>query len=214
MREKTIVDQVQEARTLIETTRKHPEIQKKLLGLGYAAKNLEQGTALANQVTLLQRSKREKYGVQYDTTDTLQADYQALKDVWEDHLKLARIAFKKQRGMQENLGLNEPRAKSRAQWTEQAANFYNKITGQYEVMARFGVTKAELDQAQAMVAAFAGVQNEQVRTQGEAQYTTWQRNEARKALRQWVQGFKAMARIALKDDHALLEILDITPAIR
>lgn len=209
MTEKKVVSQVTEARILIENTRKNPEIQRKLAAFGFSLKNLEQGSVLVEQITMLQRLKKEKYGMQYDATDYLHTEQEAIKDIFEDHRALACIVFKKQRGMKANLGLGKALSRNRAIWSEQVANFYAKIIENHEAMARFAVTKAELEQAQAMVTAFIEAQNQQVEKKGMAQRTTHQRKEAQKKLSVWVKGFKSIARMALADDPELLEYVGI-----
>ena len=209
MKEKIVVQELKEALILIENSTTHPVVQKKLTDFGITPKVLKEGKALAEQLTTFQRQVKTLYGYQYEATKTLNADYVALKGVYEQHLTLARLACKDQPGLQSSLGLKGARAHRRAEWTEQVANFYDKLTQQPQIVERFGVTLAELEQAQAMVAAFEEVQRTQTQKKGEAQRNTRQRNEARKKLQKWVKGFKNIAQLALQEDEELLETLGI-----
>ncbi len=163
---------------------------------------------------MLQRQKKTCYGAQYDATHTLKEDFVALKGVYEEHLSLTRIACKNQYGPQTSLGLNGPRADRRIEWTEQVANFYNKLNEQPQILERFGITLAELEQGQAMVTAYKEAQRTQTRKKGEAQHTTRQRNEVRRQLKNWVKGFKTIAQLALKEDEELLEVLGMVVSAR
>ena len=170
MKEKIVVQELKEALILIENSTTHPVVQKKLTDFGITPKVLKEGKALAEQLTTSQRQVKTLYGYQYEATKTLNADYVALKGVYEQHLTLARLACKDQPGLQSSLGLKGARAHRRAEWTEQVANFYHKLTQQPQIVERFGVTLAELEQAQAMVAAFEEVQRTQTQKKGEAQH--------------------------------------------
>ena len=213
MREKEIVNEIRKALTLIENGAANPTIQKKMSDFGFAAKNFKEGKTLAEQLTFLQRQVKTCYGHQYDATKALKTDFAALKSTYEDHLALARVACKNQPGLQTSLGLKGPRAQRRAEWTEQVASFYDKLSQQPQLLQRFGITPAEIEQAQAMVTAFQAIQRTQTQKKGEAQRNTRQRNEVRRQLRRWVRGFKTIAQLALQEDEELLEVLGmVVPA--
>ena len=214
MSEKEIVREIQEALTLIENASSHAVIQKRLADFGFASKNFKEGKDLVSELTTLQRQKKTFYGQQYNATHTLHADFAALKAVYEEHLALARVACKNQIDLQTSLGLYGRRARQRAEWTEQVASFYDKLTRQPQLLERFGITPAEIEQAQAMVTAFQAIQRTQTQKKGEAQRNTRQRNEVRRQLRRWVRGFKTIAQLALQEDEELLEVLGMVVPVR
>ncbi len=76
-------------------------------------------------------------------------------------------------------------------------------------MQAYGVTKGELEQAGATVAAFIQSQQQQTQKTSAVQLTTQQRNVALKQLQRWVRGYRSIARVALEDQPQLLEVLGI-----
>jgi hypothetical protein len=205
--EKEIVQELKAAHTLINNGSSHPIIQKKLTDFGVAPKFFKEGQILADSLTALQRQISTLYGYQHDATKTILTDYEALRAVYEQHLTLARLACEGQHGLQTRLRLKGPRAKRRAEWTEQVAQFYEKLLEQPQLLERYNVTLAELEQAQAMVLAFEEAQRTQTQKKGEAQRNTRHRNEARQKLKKWVSSCKKFAQAALEGDIELLEVL-------
>ena len=209
MHSKSIAEQIKEARTLIENSRNNPDILQALTKFGYPVKNIEKGQVLLEQLVLLHRARQQDYGAQLSATDTVLTELQQLKSAYDEHLTLARMVFKEDRGLQKALGFDNPYPSRRSAFTEQVANFYDNILPHHEAMQRYGITKAELEQAQAMVTAFIQSQQQQVQKTGEAQLATRKRNIALKKLQRWVQGYRAIVRVALMDQPQLLEVLGI-----
>ncbi len=207
MSAKTIQQQLKEARTIIENAMKNPEIQQKLQTIGYLPENLQKGKELLETAVMLHQLKRDCYGEQYEATDTVQQDFKGLRAIYKDHMTLAQIALRGHRGAQTKLGINQPLAKSRSGWTVQALNFYSKAPQYQKHLSRFGITKAEMEQALAAVEAFVDLQDDQTDKIGAAQRSTQQQQQALKDLKKWVRGFKAIIRVAMEEDDQLLEAL-------
>jgi hypothetical protein len=207
MGEKKIVQELKVAHTLINNGSSHPIMHKKLTDYGVAPKFFKEGQTLADNLTALQRQISTFYGHQHQATKTIATDYEALKVVYDQHLTLARLACEGQPGLQTRLRLKGRRAHRRAEWTEQVAQFYEKLLEQPQLLERYNVTLAELEQAQAMVVAFEAAQLTQTKKKGEAQRNTRHRNEARQKLKKWVSSCKKFAQAALEGDIELLEVL-------
>ncbi|WPP52360.1 hypothetical protein [Catalinimonas niigatensis] len=209
MARRDIAEQLKEFRTLIANSRNHSGINQALTDFGYPLQNLEKGQALLEKFTMLHSLKSDQYGAKLNATDTVRADLQQLKNIFNEHLTLARLAFKEDRGLQNTLKLNTPLPGRRSAFIEQAAHFYSKVILHHNSLKRYGVTKAELEQAQVMVTALIQSQQQQAQKTGEAQSATQQCNLALKELQVWVRGYKAIVRLALGNDPQLLEIVGI-----
>lgn len=205
----SIPEQIKEARTLISNSREHAGIQQALTEFGYPIQNLEKGQALLEQFLLLQRAKRQNYGAKLNATETVVTELQQVKDTYDEHLTLARLAFKQNRGLQKALGLNDAYPPRRSALVEQVANFYEQLLPHHEAVQRYGLTRAEIEQAQATVVALIQSEQQQTQRKGEAQAATQLRNQALKNLQQWVRGYRAIVRVALADDPQLLEVLGL-----
>ena len=206
---RSIPEQIKEARMLINNSRQHPGIKQALVDFGYPIKNLEKGQARLEHFLLLQRAKRQNYGAKLNATETVVTELQQTKNTYDEHLTLARLAFKQNRGLQETLGLTDAYPSRRAALVEQMANFYEQLLPHHQAVARYGLTRAEIEQAQASVAAFVQSQQQQTQRKGEAQAATQARNQALKNLQQWVRGYRAIVRVALAEEPQLAEVLGL-----
>jgi cell fate (sporulation/competence/biofilm development) regulator YlbF (YheA/YmcA/DUF963 family) len=205
----SIAEQTKEARILIYNSRQHAGIRQALVDFGYPIENLEKGQALLEHFLLLQSTKRQNYGAKLNATETVVNELQQLKDAYDEHFMLARLAFKQNRGLQKTLGLTDACPTRRAALVEQIANFYEQLLPNHAAVKRYGLTRAEIEQAQASVAAFIQLQQQQAQRKGEAQSATQQRNQALKNLQQWVRGYRAIVRVALTEQPQLLEVLGL-----
>ena len=204
---KSVDKEIVERHNAIENALNHPEIQQKLKGVSYDRKELLQGKALNEAVRMSQTIKRDQYGSQASSTDFLLDNLKETKEVYRDHITLARLAFKGNRGMNTVLELSGGRQRSTDAWLAQAANFYEKSDEIAGPMAKYGVTPEGLQQAKAMVEAITTARQQQQLRRGDAQNATQQRDAARRAMNKWMVDFRAAARVALKDNPQLLEAL-------
>jgi hypothetical protein len=206
---RSIAEQTKEARTLITNSRQHPDIQRALTDFGYSIKNLEKGQALLEHFLLLQSAKRQNYGAKLSATAAVYTELEQVKATYDEHRTLARLAFKNDRGLQTTLGLYEPYPDRRSAFTALVTNFYAQLLPHHKAVQRYGLTRAEIEQAQATVVAFVEAQQQQTQRKGEAQSATQKRNQALKNLQQWVRGYRAIVRVALADNPQLLEVLGL-----
>lgn len=205
----TIYGQIVDAQRTIENALNHKEIQKGLSAFRYARKKLLEGKALCEQTHMLHMSKFDKYGSQYQTSNTLKEEVALVKMQYKRHLQIARLAFEDNRGVQEKLKLKGKRKENLDGWLEQATAFYYYIDGVMEDITRYGADQEELIQTKVMVEALSATKQQQLQTRGEAQHATQQRNIALKQLNNWMKKFRQTARIALQEEPQLLEILGI-----
>ncbi len=198
-----------QSRHAIENAMNHPELLEKLSLFNYGPKTLKKGRILCEQANLLHLSKQEKYGSQYDATDSLEEEITAIKAIYDEHVTLANLAFKGKRGMLEKLQLNGPRKRSIDEWMAQAIAFYSRSAEIEEAMGRYGISPEVLNQSKAMAEALFAKRQQQMRKRGEAQSATQKRDEAIQALNKWMSDFRQVARVALQDNPQLLEALGI-----
>ena len=206
---KPINQEIIERQNAIENAMNHPEIQRLLERVSYGQEELLLGKALNEKVRMTQTIKKDQYGSQANSTDTLLSNLSETQQVYYEHVTLARLAFKGNRGMNSVLELSGTRKRATNAWLAQAMGFYEKIDAIAGPMARYGVTLESLQQAKAMVEAIITVRQQQLQRKGEARNATQQRDAARRAMNVWMRDFRAAARVALKDNPQLLEGLGI-----
>lgn len=193
----------------LENAMNHSDIQRELNRVSYDRKTLRKGKALNEKVRLLQTAKKDYYGSQATSTDTLLANQAEVQQVYREHVALARLAFKNDRGMQMKLETTGTRKRSTDAWLAQAMTFYAKVDEMVPAMEKYGVTQEALLQAQAMIEALATTRQKQLQHKAEAQNATEQRDIALREMNRWMSDFRAAARVALKDNPQWLEMLGI-----
>lgn len=203
----SIDQEIMERQNAIENALNHAEIQRLLNRVSYDRKTLLGGRALNERVRLTQSTKIDQYGSQVSATDTLKSNLKETWNIYGEHIVLARLAFKGNRGMDKTLELSGGRKRATNAWLAQAKNFYERIDELAGPMAKYGVTKENLQQTKAMVEAIVTRRQQQQQRKGEAQNATEQRNAARRAMDTWMKDFRAAARVAMKDQPQLLESL-------
>ncbi|WPP49915.1 hypothetical protein [Catalinimonas niigatensis] len=209
MKKYTISAEMAMAQIAIENSLQHTRIQKKLAAYNYDRKKVLEGKSLLQEVQMLQSVKQDKYGKQFETADALKSQTQEVKSLYRKHVRSARLAFEKQRGIMEQLQLSGRRKGDVMGLLEQIYAFYSKIEMFTEEMGKYNVGGEELTQAKAMVEAIYAIRQQQMQSKGDAQDATQKRDEKRRALQAWVAQFKRVARVALHDEPQLLEVLGI-----
>ncbi len=209
MKKHTISAEMAMAQIAIENAMTHPEIQKKMAAYSYDRKTLLAGKAILEEVRLLHMAKQDQYGQKYESTDALQNQMSEIRKRYQQHLKIARIAFEKQRSIQEQMQLNGRRKPDTIGLIDQMYAFYSRIENVMEPLTRYNISPEELRQTWAMVEALYVALQQQMQSKGNAQHATEKRNDARKKLKTWMSHFKKTARLALQDNAQLLEVLGI-----
>ncbi len=190
----------------------HEEIAPALLAYGYSPAELAIGTDLLTNAVDKHQAQVREYGDQYRATDDLHLKLTTAKAIYTKHVDVARVAFKKERGILAEINASGSRKQSHSGWLGQAKTFYKNILEKAELkagMAKFGQTEAILNSAFDKVNAVETALLKQQKETGEAQTATRTRDKALDALALWSDDFVDIARIALKDEPHLLEILGL-----
>lgn len=204
--------QFEEAQIIIRNASTHAEIKKRMVNFGYNLKNLQAGQELLNKSLLLQEYKKGEYYGKDEVSRLLKADLKALKIIFKDHFTLAGMVFRQDESSKARLGLHQPRASRTVNWLSQTRAFYKELLSNPKPMMRYNVTQSELEKALAMLETIAKRRGQRLEKKGNAESATQKRNAVMKPLRTWVKDFKAIARVALKEDAQLLEVLGISVA--
>ena len=204
------IDQkLQRYRSTLTNALSYAPLRKPLAKYSYDRAKLMAGQALLDKVLVLQSTKDDTRGAQKDATDAITRRWNQLKPRFSEHRQLARLAFKGQRGVLTQLKLDIKLKTSFSGWTVQATAFYSKI-GQYDqAMAGYGVQTATLQEIETQLEELLALHDQQSQRKAEAQHTTEQRNKAMKELDNWMRDFHQIAKIALKNEPQLLEMLGI-----
>lgn len=192
----------------VNNTLEDADLQKKMANYGFPQKRLLEGQALLDQAQQLHQTKEQYYDERWDISSQIKADMKAAREQFIDHVQVARVAFRREPEILHKFRIKRI-AGNTWDWTEQALTFYTKLEEYSGQMARHDVQAEELQQAKAAVEALLVMKGQRQKKKGAAEDTTHERNQAIKALRNWLTEFHASARLALKQSPQLLEIYGI-----
>jgi hypothetical protein len=197
-------EKLKRVQTAVEYTLSNPAALKALNRVGFPKAEVLTGKALAEQVHLLDAAQRKEYGEQYQATDELTQARREARALYIKHLETARFAFKEERGSWNALELSGARKDDLFGWLEQARNFYRNVVSVKDILAKYDLSEAELQQGESMIEAVHAAHNARQKEATEAQAATTQRNEAIEKLDAWMRRFTQSARLAFaKDPHTL-----------
>ena len=200
--------QLMTARVLIANVRASSDIRDALAAHGFSAARLDEGEALSNNLNTLCQRKTNHYGGLRGANDALSmADRQA-QDTYRLHAKIARMAFQSERGTLETLHLLGPRKATLAGWLGQARDFYATALATpaiAERLAAFTITREQLEAGMELIGVVRERHAATCQQRGLAQESTRDRNMASKDLQSWINDFRLIARVALKNRPQLLE---------
>ena len=204
----TIAYEVEQARIILRNVHE-PRIASRMSHYGYGPARWEEGQALLDQFLERWQSQKEDYQSKGTIGRNLQADMREMYRLLMDHRALAKWIFRHDADEYQRLGLHQIISNRVLTKIEQARSFYYGALKNPRLLVRHGLSKAELEQGQAMVEAVVEARHLRLQKSGIAQDATQQRDEVRQALRTWVIDVRTIARIALRDEPQLLEVLGI-----
>ena len=172
---------------------------------GFTPEFRQKGSSLMNKAKGCQAMQKGLYDTQWSLSQQLNAELDAVHSQFKEHAKVARIAFRKDAGLLHTLKIDRF-AKQAWPLVRQAEYFYARVLEQELNLQPYGVSKKEVEQAQASVARLLEMKENRTHTKGLAENCTQEKNAAFKELRQWVTAFRMMARLAFKDNPQMLEV--------
>jgi hypothetical protein len=201
-----------DARVMINNALTDPFIQNCLMEYGYTSDRIQAGKVLYEIALTALQKQQAIYGEQISATAALNQDWDKAKASYMRLVKITRVAFKGDVGTATRLGITGKRKDSLAGWLLQAQQFYTNALISPDLLttlAKYGVTSAKLEAAQAEMYAVEVANQRQEKEKGEAQDATQARKAAIASLNKWLSDFVAIARIALEERPQLLESLGI-----
>ena len=200
------------AGVLLTNARQNPAIAAALDAVGYDDAALQQGQTLLDTARHQSDVQRKEYGDQYGATAELVQAAAAAEAVYQKHRQLVATAYKADPARLTAFTLNESKKPSFSGWLTQARRFYANLLADaaaVTALGRYKLTRARLEQGQALVQQAEQLNAVQETEKGEAQRATRARDAALDALDDWLADFKVIAKVALADDPQLLEALQL-----
>ena len=187
------------AQVAIASALTDPALAAALAGRGYDAARLMEGQALRDRAHAAVHRRHVLVAAQLAATEARDAARARVAAIYAGHVAVARVDLRGDRAAARALDLAE-RKGTQAAWLDQAQRFYDNALADGGIMAKlaaYGLTQAELVEAQGRLGAltFAVVTQEQ--RQAEARGARQERDAALGALDRWMRDFTAIARAAL-----------------
>ncbi|CAN5606384.1 hypothetical protein BH23BAC4_BH23BAC4_03880 [soil metagenome] len=133
--------------------------------------------------------------------------HEAAGDLIRDKIARARIALRNDPGAQRMIRLDESRERRQSEWIQQAKHFYGNALDTPHIaaaLAGIGISETDLQEGLARANNFEELFQVRTREAGEAQRTTYMRNEVLGILDQWMRDFRGIARLDLAHKPQLI----------
>ncbi len=217
---------LQHGQQLIDNGQGNAEVAAALAAYGYDAARWTEGQALLDAARQKIEANENAFAAQLGATDAFKTAFDL---AWEQAQSLARLCarlFGGQTELLELLGLHERRDPSTGEsvlaWpsrNRQLATFLAWGQNLYAVaqsnpavramLTSYGYPTGRLSQEAAAVLAVVQANNAQEVAKAQTQQTTVERDEAAAALKEWLDKTETVAKMALKGQRQLLEMLGL-----
>lgn len=193
------------AQLAVSATEREESVRLQMETYGLTPAFRQKGSSLIDKARSCQASQVSLYNEQWSLSQQLNAELDAVHTQFKEHTKVIRIAYRKDAGLLHSLKIDRF-AKQAWPLVRQAEYFYTRVLEQELNLQPFGVSRKELEQAQALVAKLLDMKETRTRKKGMAENCTQEKNAAFKELRSWIAKFRMIARLAFKDHPQMLEI--------
>lgn len=209
MKNQTINNHFLQAQTMIANAKQHPVIKQKLTDWGYGDPQITRAETILANAKLAQQTKKEYYNLKQSTGRAWRTEWANFRQQYAEHRTVAKTVFRQEPEILERARLDRWMPNRISDILDQAGDFYEVIVTKGKEMQKLGIKTEELTQAQASVASLTELQAEYLQRKGNAESATDKRKQAMAELRTWQREFTWVAKMALKDDPQLLEVLGI-----
>ncbi|MFN8504400.1 hypothetical protein [Kouleothrix sp.] len=209
---KNIQKCLKQAQVALTNALSDSELQEALERYGYSAERLAQGKALYDRTQELYQEQHSSHGAHATAIDALETSKHQANRTYMRYVKVARVAFKNNRGALQALLLQERRHEQLDNWLGQARQFYNEALADPALLAqlaRFGISEAMLQSGRQEVEAVADARSHRQKCQGAALTATSLSTKSNAELADWMADFTKIARVALEHQPQQLAKLSI-----
>ncbi|MBN2777866.1 MAG: hypothetical protein JXR36_09495 [Bacteroidales bacterium] len=200
-------------RVALENAETQPEIATIMTDLGYNSEVIGEGKELLE----LTRNVYENNQTEDDETSAAYASYSSkkeeLEDIYSYDRKKAKVVFRKDPVLLEQLALDGSIPRSYVQWLETVRKFYSVAAADTEIqnkLARLKISAEDITATNTKVTELEAARSEYLREKGESQEATKAKDSAFAQIDDWMSEFFAVAKIGLEDKPQLLEALGKT----
>lgn len=200
---------IHQASIALTNARRSAEIFQALTKHGADEWLIKQLEAQLRNVEKLENQYNDTTAEAKGTTQSLYAVREQGNKLYAQHVLLARVAFKDQPTWLEKMELVGPREKSLPAWIRQTSSFYRHAPAVKDTLVAFQIPTKEIAEMQKLLNRMMELRTLQVDLKGRAQVISGQKKRAYATLRQDMDRFFRIARIALDAAPQHLEMLGL-----
>ncbi|WP_218081581.1 hypothetical protein [Anthocerotibacter panamensis] len=212
----SVQSRLDHAQTALDTTLTNAQIRSALAGYGYTPERLSQGKALYEAALAAQKRQQTAYADQLAITERLNQVWDAADDSYQRLVKIARVAFKNNAGLGQQLALDSPRQEDIALWLKQVQRFYATALQSPQVLqglSIYSITPAKVQAAQGQLRAVEEMVSTLQTQKNRVREVNELRDRALKVLDDWIEDFTAIAEVALEGQPQLLNSLELKKGV-
>ncbi len=208
----TIEKGISEKITLLDGAISSPEILEKVAKFNYTAERLTAAKALATETATLHAAQKKEQGEALTASQKFTELKELADEEYTDFVALARYIFKNNETARRALLLDGSRKKAFGSWSEEGKVFYTNALTNPEIAAEFAKNGITADMLKAGGTALLNAISYKVNAEkekSEAIRATELRDTKLEELDEFVKGFRAFAKVALKGRADLVKKLGI-----
>lgn len=204
----TITELFESVQVTVDHLTADESLQGKMNVYGFTADRVQEGNTLLTNARQLHSTQVQHYDASRQLSAQIKHDREAALENFKEHAAMARIVFRKEPVILQELGIDKFNTTGWL-WINNALAFYTKGINYLDRLQAFGVTEPTLQQNKAAIEALVSLKGQRLKKKGEAENSTYLRDESIRALRAWYGEFRKLARIAFKETPQELESFGI-----
>lgn len=189
-----------------------PDLLPKLEACGYPLALMEAKLAELQALRALSEAQAVQEGVELAAGARCREAFAALNADYTDHIRLARVVFKKDSATQTGLCLKGKRQRREADYISEGLIFYNNALDTPAIAAALsarGLSVPELTAGRDALEQYRSLREAHSAAVGATRQASKDKWAARAALQEWMNDFVQTAKVALRKEGQLIEALGI-----
>jgi hypothetical protein len=206
--DRDIAHEIAAAEQMIHTVQEQPDIAEKLANHGYDEAKLGEGSALQAGTNDRFYDRQEAMATQRQANARLIGAEAEARSAYNEFRIVARALFKDESDITA-LAIRGRIPGDRQNFLTMADTSYRAaLTEPYStILGQYGFAPEEIEGYAAALESLSAADEAQNAIDGDAMEATARRDQAYRALHEWMQQFKSIARVALKDDDDMSKAL-------
>lgn len=192
------------ARLAINNTQNNPAVQQQMDAYGMGSGELQIGKNWLRTFEQKHERQIQLQDERWALAQQIDASLLAITSTFKTHVRLAQAAFHDDPSLLRRLRAERLDTR-RWECVQQAAHFYKTFQARKLSLEGVKVSAKEIQQAQRAVSELQQMKEARADKKGLAEQSTAERQQAQHELRRWLVNFRAIARIAFREQPQMLE---------